>query len=367
MVTDAAAGALRGILVLDVGTQTPGKLAAHLLGELGANVVRIERPSTEPVAVSDEDLLLNRGKRSLALDLGDPAGRKALERLLARADVLLHTYRPSTAARLGLDGARALERNPRLVLCALSGFGAAGGAGERPAYDLLVLAATGMLHALFGRRDAPVPGAYLSDAVSGVVAAFAVVTALFTRERDGGGRALDLAMADAVFGLLAASHGTRRDGPFAATLASPLYATYACGDGGAVALAVLRRASCEALFRELGQPALADVAWRGAEATAVADFLGAAFRTRPAHEWVERLAKLDIEIAEVRSVYEAFEDPVLRARHMAHTLTHPSAGTLVQIGHALQAGGAPLARASAASAGTDADAILRELETAAGR
>jgi crotonobetainyl-CoA:carnitine CoA-transferase CaiB-like acyl-CoA transferase len=364
MVTDA--GALRGILVLDVGTQTPGKLAAHLLGELGADVIRIERPPTGPAPASDEDLLLNRGKRSLALDLGLARGREALERLVARADVLLHGHRPATAARLGLDGDRVLERNPRLVLCALSGFGAAGGAGERPAYDLLVLAATGLLHALFGRRDAPVPGAYLSDAVSGVVAAFAVVAALFARERDGRGRALDLAMADAVFGLLAASHGTRSGGPGAAALHSPLYATYACSGGGAVALAVLRRASCDALFRELGRPSLADAAWLGAEANAVADFLRAAFLARSARAWVERLAKLDVEIAEVRSVDEAFDDAVLRARHMVHTTPHPSAGELVQIGHALQGGAAPLARAPAPSPGADTDAILRELETAAG-
>ncbi len=303
MVTGAAIGALRGVVVLDVGTQTPGRLAAHLLGELGASVVRIERPASGPTPASGEALLLDRGKRSLALDLGDARSREAFERIVARADALVHTYRPATAARLGLDGERLLALNPRLVVCALSGFGDAGGAGDRPAYDLL---------------------------------------------------------------LLAASHGSRSEEAAPAVVPSPLYATYATAGGGAVALAVLRPGSCEALFRELGRPDLADAAWRGAQTDAVESFLRASLLARSAREWVDRFAPMDVEIAEVKSIAEAFDDPVLRARGMVFASEHPSAGALLQIGHALQAGSAPLPRAPAPGPGADGEAILRELLGEAG-
>lgn len=350
MMTGALSGALGGTTVLDIGTQTPGRFATHLLGELGADVVRIERPGTPAPGADDEALLLDRGKRTVVLDLADPGSRAGFDGLVAGADVLVHTYRPATAARLGLDGPRLLATNPRLVVCGLSGFGEVGGAGDRPAYDLLVLAATGMLDALYCRRDAPVPQAYLSDAVSGVVAAFAAVTALTARARDGQGRALDLAMADAVFGLLAVSHGTRRAGLATPAFDSPLYATYPTAAGGAVALAALRRSSCEALFAGLGRPDLAADAWRGTDPGSVGAFLRDTFATRPAGEWVALLGPHDVEVVEVRSVAEAFDDPVLRARHMVVDVTLPGAGPatqvgqvgqVTQVGHPLQAGHPP--------------------------
>jgi crotonobetainyl-CoA:carnitine CoA-transferase CaiB-like acyl-CoA transferase len=361
---------LEGIATLDVGTLTPGKYCTFLLADLGASVLRIERPVRRPVPISSEDLLLNRAKRSMTLNLREDAGREVLYRLVETADVLIESYRPGVAERIGIDYQRLKERNERLVYCSLSGFGQQGPYRLRPAYDLTFLGMSGVLQALVGEGAPPLPpGTYLSDAVSGLMAALAISAALLARQSDGEGRYLDLAMLDSIFSLLSVSHGLRPASDSSAlgapeTPSSALYAVYETGDGRYVTLAAIQPTSCRALFEELGRPELADDAWSSGERGAqVSEFLSRTFKAASAAEWIERLAKLDVEIGPVRTPAEAFDDPQLTFRRMVIETTHPEAGPLEQIGsplHTLR--DAPEStQAVAPAVGADTDEVLREL------
>lgn len=358
---------LNGVEVLDIGTLTPGKYCSFLLAELGARVLRVERPTTASPVLSPEDLHLNRGKRSITLNLGDEAGRRILYRLVEPADVVLESHRPGVARRIGIDYEALRGRNGRLVYCSLSGFGQEGPYRGQAAYDLTLVGLSGLLRALLGEGVAPQPpGAYLADAVSGLVAALAISSALLERERTGEGRYLDLAMLDAVFSLLSVSHGVRLasgETP-AAPSTTPLYHVYKAADGRYVTLAAIRPASCRALFEALGRPDLIERAWStGDEAEEVYAFLRDTFRSAPAATWVERLGQLDVEIGPVRSPAEAFDDVQLRFRRMVIESAHPRAGRHLQIaspfGQASDGALPPLSHAPVV--GADTEPVLSDL------
>jgi alpha-methylacyl-CoA racemase len=326
---------LDGIVVLDIGTLTPGKFCTSLLADMGASVLRIERPAARSNTISQEDLALNYGKRSLTLNLRAEPGREILLRLARRCGAAIEGYRPGVTKRLGIDYASLSALNPRLVYCSLSGFGQTGPMAKRPGYDLLFVAQSGLLGAIAENGRAPaIPGAYLSDAVSGITAALAISAALVEVEKTGSGRYVDLAMLDSVFALLSVSHGVlgNPDSTAADTYASPFYGIYATADERYVAVSAIRAESARALCRELGRPEMAQ--WEGGkepEHAEVSAFLSEAFKRAPASEWLSRLSALDIEIAPVNTPYEAFADPQLVARGMVREDFHPADGTFKRI------------------------------------
>lgn len=365
--TAAMREAMRGVTMLEVGTLTPGKYAGYLLCGWGASSIRIERPGSEG-PVSMEDLLLNRGKRSLTLNLRAEAGRDALLKLAARADVFTESYRPGVAARLGIDYDAVSRANPGIVYCSLSGFGQDGPDSGRAGYDLLFQAETG-LSGLLGPADAKPapPRAFLADATSGLMMAFAIAAALRRKEATGDGGYIDLSIQESLFSLLSVSHGTTAaDGRSAAARSEawsrrPVYDIYRAADGRDLALAATREASCRALFDHLGRPDLIEAAQQPGEAGAeAAAFLATTFAARPAAAWIEELQTLDIEIAPVRTPAEAMTLPQLRQRGMVVDSDHPEAGRLTQIGvPAVGDNAEPLAPAP--TVGADSDAILAEL------
>jgi crotonobetainyl-CoA:carnitine CoA-transferase CaiB-like acyl-CoA transferase len=355
---------LDGIRILDVGTLTPGKYCGQLLADSGAEVLRIERPGTLSSSISREDLHLNRGKRSITLNLREEAGQEVFARLARSADVLIESNRPGVAERIGIGYERVKLQNSQLVYCSLSGFGQEGPDRLRPAYDLTLMGMSGVLLALTGGGRAQVPpGTYLADAVSGLVAALAISLALLARQRDGTGGYLDLAMFDSLFSILSVSHGVKSaaGSPIVADaelLPSALYALYDTGDGRQITLAAIRPASCQALFAELGCAEMAEEVWQGEKGNAVAaEFLRASFLTASSAEWIVRLGRLDIEIGPVRSSAEAFEDAQLVFRRMVRGGHYPQAGDFEEIGSPLHSG--PLRAASAY--GADTDGVLAKL------
>ncbi len=362
-------GPLEGIAILDLGTPTPGKYCTFLLADLGAAVLRVERPPEGQGPIPTEDLILNRGKRSMTLNLRAEEGREVLYRLAERADVVLESNRPGVAERLGIDYERLSRRNRRLVYCSLTGFGQDGPYRLRPAYDLIFMAMSGALQAAHGRGVPPSPpDLYLADSVSGLMAALAISVALLARARDGDGRYLDLAMFDSIFSVLSPSHGLQPGalsaaGPQPEAWSSPLYAVYETADGRAVALGAIRPASRRDLLRELGRPELMEQTGSGEGAARLAEFLRSTFRQATADEWVERLAKLDIEIGAVRTPEEAFDDPQLAYRRMVIGTIHPKAGELRQIGTPLRAGHDVVAErmTPAPAVGANTEEVLLEL------
>ncbi len=352
---------LSGIEVLEIGVMTPGKFAGFLLVGWGARSLRVERPGSGAEAIADEDLLLNRGKRSMTLDLRSEAGREVIHRLAARADVVIEGHRPGVAERLGIDWETLRELNGRLVYCSISGFGQDGPDRLRPGYDLIFQAATGLLRATAPPGTAPgVPTTFLADAASGLAAGFAIAAALRKAAVEGVGTRLDLSMLEAVFSLLAVSHGTLRAGSGPDDEAAPraAYNVYRAADGRYVAIAAARPASCQALFEHLGRADLAERGLAPGDAEAAA-FLQAAIAAKPAAEWVAELGALDIEVSQVRSPAEAFDDPQLLARGMIAASEHPEAGALRQI-NALAGPGSP-ELAPAPAIGRDTEAVIAEL------
>jgi alpha-methylacyl-CoA racemase len=358
---------LAGISVLDIGTLTPGKFCTAMLADMGASVLRVERPAASR-DLADEDLLFNRGKKLMTLDLRAEAGREILCRLAELNDVVFEGYRPGVTRRLGIDYEVLKDRNPRLVYCSLSGFGQDGPCANRPGYDLQFVAASGVLSAFAGAGNPPaVPGAYLSDAVSGLTATVAICAALVRQQKIGAGCYIDLAMLDSVFLLLSVSHGILRPGHAreeANPAASPFYNIYETRDGRYLALGAIRPDSCKALCRELGRPELGERQPANAgERAELFAFLSQAFRRATAAEWVSRLAALDIEIAAVNTPQQAFTDPQLVARGLVVDAVHPRAGRFQRIGNPI--GFKPERgegqQTAAPTPGQNTEEVLREL------
>jgi alpha-methylacyl-CoA racemase len=359
---------LEGVRILDVGTATPGKYCGLLLAEAGADVIRIERPirATDQPSISSEDLALNRGKRSMTLNLRAPEARAIFDRLVATSDVVIESNRPGVAARIGIGYDRLSALNPRLVYCSLSGFGQDGPRSAQAAYDINLMGLSGVLAAVTSGAPVTAPRAYLAGAVSGLRAALAIALALAARAGGGGGRFVDVAMFESLFSILSVSHGVQR-GPetsrvYDDPLPSSLYAIYDTGDGRQITLSAIRPASCRALFNELGRPALADESWNGPEGdAAAAAFLRATFLSASAETWIARLAPHDVEIGPVNSPAEAFADSQLLFRRMARPADHPIAGRYEEIGASATFGGHAAAGRAAPLIGADTADLLTEL------
>jgi crotonobetainyl-CoA:carnitine CoA-transferase CaiB-like acyl-CoA transferase len=332
--------ALKDIHVLEVGVMTPGKYCGFLLTGWGAVTTRIERDAL-PETGSNEDLLLNRNKQTVVLNLKEDDARAEFIERVRTSDVLIESYRPGVTKRLGIDYESVKQINERLVYCSLSGFGQDGPDKDRAAYDLVFLAESGLLHALFGNAsDVVPPQTWLGDAVSGLMAAFAISAALQTRNRTGRGRYIDLSMQESLFSLLSVSHGTICDGTAVAGNESsmrsrrPVYNVYRTGDNRHIAITALREESCRTLFRQLGNETM----WQdgmeiGAAGDAATAFLETCFAERDAQYWLDVLGPLGIEIALVRTPEEAFGLEQLKERRMSITRSDSDGRQLQQIGY----------------------------------
>ena len=361
---------LAGMEVLDIGTLTPGKYCSYLLGDLGASVIRVERAGASGPLLA-EDKVLNRDKRSMVLDLRSAEGREALHRLAARADVLLEANRPGAAERLGFGYDHLRELNPQLVYCSISAFGKDGPYRDRPAYDLIFMGLSGVWSALLaGREPPPAPGVFLADAVSGLVAAFAIVTGILKRERAGTGTLIDLSMLESTFTLLAASHGLRalspasdaRFGPVRSPGSSPSYRLYRAADGEHIVLGAVRPRSWRALCELVGRPDLGDTPYPSAErAPEVIAVLSEAFAAAPAAEWLTRLHALDIDCGPYNSPARAFDDAQLGARRILTRSEDPELGPVAMVGSPLASTFGGAAGQAAPAIGEHTEEILREL------
>lgn len=198
------AGALAGIRVVEQGTFITGPCAGMMLADLGADVIKVESPDGDPYRsyqggrYSPHFQAYNRNKRGIALDLKRPADRDVFESLIREADVFIQNFRPGTAERLGSGPERLRELNPRLVYCAISGFGRNGPYAERPSYDSVAQALSGFLSVVVDERDPQFLGPALADAITGIYAAYGVLGALVQRGRTGEGTLVEVSMLEAM-------------------------------------------------------------------------------------------------------------------------------------------------------------------------
>jgi alpha-methylacyl-CoA racemase len=333
-------GPLAGVRVVELAGLGPGPFAAMLLADLGADVVRVDRPGGPSLqVVPPERDLLGRGKRSVVLDLHDPGDVRRLLDLVGRADLLVEGFRPGVAERLGVGPAECLDRAPHLVYGRMTGWGQDGPAATDAGHDLTYVAVTGALHAIGPRSPAvpTVPLNLVGDFAGAVYLVTGLLAALHASRADGRGQVVDAAMVDTsahlmtmFYGLYAA--GAWRDERGANLLdgGAPFYDVYPTSDGRHVAVGALEEQFFQALLAGLGvDPAEAD---RSDPATwpALRAKLAAVFVTRTQAEWAQVFAVTDACVAPVLGLGAAPGHPHLAAR-----------GTFVEHGGVVQPAPAP--------------------------
>ena len=327
---------LAGVRVVDMTEGVAGPYAATLLGDMGADVVKVERREGdwqrsagrgEPGRRGNAQFIaLNRNKRDIGVDLDTDAGRQVVERLVARADVLVSNYRPGVMGRLGFDYARCRELRPDLIYCTISGYGQDGAGALLPASDTILQAVSGVMSTV-GEPDGPPlrVGFPLVDLTAAGSAVQAVLLALYGRLKGEGGSCIDVSLMAAAASLLAGGYTdclTSGRSPTRQGNQNSLHApagTFEAGDGRELSLAVLRESHWRRLCRALdlgalvGDPRFATNAARLRNREALNAALAPRLRTEPRAIWLERLRAADILCGPVNTVGDALADPALRA------------------------------------------------------
>jgi crotonobetainyl-CoA:carnitine CoA-transferase CaiB-like acyl-CoA transferase len=380
-----AAGPLNGLTVLDLTRVLSGPFCTLMLADMGARVIKVERPGDGdetrawgPPFVGGESayfLGTNRNKESIALDFKRPEGRRIIDRLLDRSDVVVENFRPGTLARLGLDYASLKDARPKLIYTSISGFGQTGPRRDEAGYDAVVQAEGGLM-SITGDPDGPPfrVGVAIADLVAGMLAAHGIVLALYARERTGRGQQVDIGMLDGVISILsyhASMHLTsnirsRRVGNRHATIAP--YDTFAAADDEFF-LAVgnddqFRRFCAAAGIGSLHEdPRFATNPARVVHHAELRQRLSPVLCARPRAHWIEVLTKAGVPCGEVRDVPEALADPQVLAREMVQSVEHATAGLLQVVGVPIKLSETPgSVRTAPPTLGQHTDAILRELQ-----
>ncbi|MPS81551.1 MAG: CoA transferase [Achromobacter sp.] len=355
---------LSNVKVLDLSRILAGPWASQILADLGADVIKVERPgqgddtrSWGPPFLKDEAgqdttdgayfIATNRGKRSITLDLQTPEGQALVKELCRDADVVLENYKVGTLARLGLDYDSLSKINPRLVYCSVTGFGQTGPRAAEPAYDFLIQAMGGLMSVTGERDDRPGGGPQkvgvpIVDLTTGVYAALGIVAALLRRSQTGQGEYIDVAMLDVQVGLLAnqamnfllGNRVPRRTGTAHPNIQPQR--TFVCADGDIV-IVVGNDAQFAALCRLLGKPELAEDprfvsnSKRVTHQATLDPILDAIFITQPRAHWLAALKSAGVPAGSINTVPEVFDDPQVAHRAMLRHLPHPAAKSVPQV------------------------------------
>jgi len=371
---------LKGIRVLDLTRVLAGPYCAMLLGDMGAEVIKIEEPDRgddtrgwPPFANGESTYFMsvNRNKKSVTLNLKAPEGRELLKRLTKKSDVLLENFRTGTMEKLGLGYATLSRLNPKLVYCAMSGFGESGPESHRGGYDLIVQAESGVMD-LTGFADGPPVkvGNSIADLVAGMSGAHGVTLALLARQRTKRGQKVEIAMLDVMAALLTYQAGmylnagrtpARRGNehpsivPYEVFKAADAYLVIGAANDS------LWERCCAALERpELAKESrYATVASRVEHRATLVPRLNEILGARPAADWLKRLEAAGVPAGRIRTVPEVCESEHLKARGMVVALAHPKAGTVKMMGVPIRLHGTPGRPTTAAPLlGADTESVL---------
>jgi crotonobetainyl-CoA:carnitine CoA-transferase CaiB-like acyl-CoA transferase len=343
------AGPLARIRILDFSSVLMGPSATQLLGDMGADVIKVEAPSGDTTrrvgpgrseAMGSNFLNMNRSKRSIVLDLKHPGSREVLGRLVRQTDVLVHNIRPQAAQRLGMGYEEVAALNPRIIHCALTGFGSGGRYAGQPAYDDLIqgLAALPALYERCGDMPRYVPTP-VADRVAGLNAVIAITTALLHRERTGEGQSVEVPMFESVAQMVLADHmfGRTFEPPLGPAgynrVLSPSRHPYRTADGWLCVL-IYNDRQWQSFFRLIGQeelasdPRFADMRSRNEHVEVLYGLLADALKTRTTAQWVEALRSADLPAGPMNTLDTLLEDPHLADVGFIEEVEHPTEGRI---------------------------------------
>ena len=388
------AGALDGIRVVDLSRILAGPWSTQNLADLGADVIKIERPGTGDdtrswgppfVDHTDSDgrdaayfFCANRNKRSLTLDFTQPEGREILLKLIQQADVLIENYKVGGLEKYGLDHASLAKSHPRLIYCSITGFGQTGPYAERPGYDALIQAMGGLMSVTGEPDDAPgggpqKVGVAVVDLLTGLYATNAILAALFHRERTGKGQHIDIALLDVQVATLANQAGNyllSGQVPQRMGSAHPSIVPYqpvACADGY-VMLAIGNDTQFASLCRAAGQPQIAsDSKFSTNEARVrhrqdLLAWLQPLMLTRTIDEWCALAEQEKFPCGPINTIDRVFSDPQVQARGMQVDLTSAVHGSVSLVASPMRLSASPVSyRRAPPALGQDTGEVLRGL------
>ncbi len=388
-------GPLSHVKVLDLSRILAAPWAGQILADLGAEVIKVERPgagddtrSWGPPFLKDADgkdtkeagyyLAVNRGKRSITISLDTPEGQKIVHELAQRADIVLENYKAGTLERYGLDAASLRKTNPRLIYCSVTGFGQTGPRRDQPAYDFLIQAMGGLM-SVTGERDGQPGGGPqkvgvpIVDLMTGMYTAVSVLAALARRNETGVGDNIDIAMLDVQVATLAnpamnfrvSGKTPQRNGNAHPTIQPQ--DVYGCSDGDVI-LVVGNDGQFNKLCQVLGHaewaqdPRFATNAERVRHIGVLSALLRTEFGARTRADLIAALDKVGVPCGAINSVPEVFEDPQVKARGMLKHVPHPSGVMVPQVSTPMRFTETPLVDVAAPpTLGQHTDAVLSEL------
>lgn len=366
---------LEGTLVLDLSTAGPAARAARILADYGARVVKVGAPPRKAGVQNTPPFYAYSGSRGMQLaqlDLKAKESKEAFLALAARADVVIESYRPGVAARLGIGYEDLAQRNPRIVLCSTSGYGQTGPTSQRAGHDLNYAAVSGYLDCTERRADGgpPIPGASIADgAGGGMHAAMSILAALLRRERTGRGEHLDVSVADGMLYLMSiffdeylATGAEPGPGHYVLTGRYACYGIYEAGDGKWLSLGIIEAAFWKNLCQGLGLEKWIAHQYDDAVQDAIRADLASAFRAKSRDAWIAELADRDTCLAPIYSVAEAVDDAQFRHRGVIVEAEHEEHGRFRQLGPTFAAQTPVVGTARVPNARrTDTDALLAEV------
>ena len=362
-------GALSGITVIDLSRLLPGPYCSMILADHGARVISIE--SRQFIADGLFFNTINRNKEHISLNLKTVEGKRIFFRLIEKADVLLEGFRPGVVDRLGVDYQRVCEVNPKIIYCAITGYGQNGPFRDRVGHDVNYLSYAGVLN-LIGEPDRPpsIPGIQIADiAGGGMNAAIGILLALFAREKTGKGQYIDISMTDGMVAFLPIAlyfqQLSGKDPGRADALLSHRYAcynTYESADGRFLSIGAVENRFWKRLCDHLGVAEYAALQYDDRHRKEILDFMRTTFKSKTLDEWDAELAHLEICWGRVQTFSEMFDDPLFREREMILQLEGKSGIRQPAIGVPVKLSDTPgSVRSAAVDFGESTTSILEEL------
>ena len=373
---------LTGVRVLDLTRVLSGPFCTALLGDLGADVIKVEAPEGDSVrrqgAIRDGlswyFAQFNRNKRSIRLDLRKPEGREILTRLIRQSDVLVENFRPGVLARLGFGEARLRELRPSLVTCSINGFGGTGPYRDRPAFDFIAQAMSGFMSVNGRPEDPPLrSGLPISDLVAGLYAALTVTASVLRARQTGLGQQTEVSLTNGLVSLLAyiaTNYFATGEAPARSGNDHPIAAPYGLFPtrDGQIALAPPDDEFFGRLMDALGEPALktdplyATQPARLVNRARINAIVGGRLAAHPTAHWVTVLNAAGVPCGPVNTIQDVFDDPQVLAQEMVMDVPHPCHGTVRMLGFPMKLSETPCqVRRPAPELGEHADEILTEL------